>query len=436
MKLLTVLFITCFFITTSQAQLQVKSKTADKNIIRIKMEKRWDNQPQRLQSLSYFDKENIWSKAYPALLNVPIGYDSVSQLSHYIDYDQVVFQAYKRGDMPFSFLQQVITKWGVDTVKSTPKSITSYVRAATGKKGNDWFYFLDEDGNGDLSNNQPVKFETKGNKITGTKEHMVKFERNINKVVGWDSTRIKVVSAKKENSGHLEIAFKYLENRVGTFKFNRKNHDVKLNAEFNSFNYLSDVSITINGNTGPYKKGDFFFLDGQMFFINDVMADGSEIIFTKMAAKGNYTSLQKGFLAPIFTGQTLNSEEIHLKDYRGSYTLVYFWNSTCGASTMRLEQNINPMLSELRNSKTSLKVLGVALDFPEKVKEFIQSKKINWPQLVETANGNIRGLYNINHFPTIYLIDPDGKIAENGLEFLSEDGLKKTILKYLKSGID
>ncbi|MDJ1499648.1 peroxiredoxin family protein [Xanthocytophaga agilis] len=97
---------------------------------------------------------------------------------------------------------------------------------------------------------------------------------------------------------------------------------------------------------------------------------------SKNANSRSISSTQKGYLAPLFAGMTLNQDSIKLSDYRGSYTLLYFWNSTCGASTFRLEETIVPLVNKINSSQPRLKVLGVALDFPEAVSSYIKQKKL------------------------------------------------------------
>jgi peroxiredoxin len=428
------LFIGSLFIQALVTSAQTQDRSAT---ITVKMNQKWNKSGKELQTLMRFDDGDVWHKAIPILKNVPVGYDSVSQVAHYLDYDQVIYQAYKRGDMPFSFLQKVIQKWGVDTLKCTPRTITCFARAIVAIRGNDWYYILDEDANGDLQNDKPIKLTRTGNKLISNKKHNLIFEQFVDGKVQRGATQIIVTGASKAEGEFRRLHYQYLEKREGSFAWSNKKYELSLEANFNQFNYTENVEIRVkdleNGTVqGPFKKGDYFTLSNELLFVEEVKKDGSAITLSSMPARDNYQSLQKGFFAPIFSGATLNSETVSLADFKGSYTLIYFWNSSCAASTMRLESTINPILAKINGSSTKLKVLGVALDFPENVQSYIKAKKLGWPQIVASANGTIKRLYQISHYPTIYLIDPTGKVLENSLEFEKKSNLENALLSHLK----
>lgn len=403
------------------------------SMIQIPMQKHWNDSASTTQSLMRFDKGNVWARTYPVLNDIPTDLDSVSNVSEYMDYGQVVYQAYKRGDMPFSFLNQVIKKWGVDTLNSTPNTINAYVRGVLGKKGDDWYYILDEDGDGTLKKEKPVKLSGTSNKLNSDKVHEIQFERYQDGKIQRDSTRIKVLFARKVNGEFRRLYFQYLESRKGAFTFNNEQYDIILNADFNSFRYDDRTRISIihrdSGKTyGEFNEGAYIALDHDTLYVEKVKKDGSLIYLKKKGSQSESYSIQKGFMAPLFSGVTLDQDSVHLRDFKGSYTLIYFWNSTCGASTMRLEQTFKPLIEKINASEKRLNVLGVALDFPQYVESYIKEKEIDWTQIVASADGEIRDLYKVVHYPTVFLIDPNGVVVENSLEMVDND--EKTILSY------
>lgn len=405
------------------------------NDIEIVMTKRKDYaEPSYTPSLGAPELGSPWFKAYPELKNAPKALDSVSIMSTYIDYGQVIYQAYRRGDMPIQFLNHIIQKWGIDTLQCSPRTISAYIRGIIGKKSGSWYYMLDDDGDGDLKNERLVKLS---NGLSAGKEHSIIFHRYEEGRIVLDTTIIKVISGGKINGKVNSLNFRYLESRAGNFSYHGKEYEVLLTADFNSFRYDEGTKIKIidkhsGVELGPYGQNDFVILNGDSLYIQQVKKDGSFIRLTSKKRQGH--SLQKGFMAPDFSGTTLSQDTITLKSFKGTYTLVYFWNSSCGASTSRMEKEIIPLLSKVNTSETKLKVLGVALDFPQFVESFIKAKKISWPQVVTSANGPIRELYKIVHYPTIFLISPQGKILENSLELKGDpsESLEARVTSHLR----
>lgn len=416
----------------------VHSQPAMETLITVPMIKQWDNNISREQTLMRFDSDNLWYKTFPPLKNIPAGYDSVSSIVNQTDYDQVIFQAYKRGDMPFSFLKGVIQKWGVDTLTCTPTTINAYLRGMLGKRANDWYYMLDEDGNGDLQNDTPVKLGMQAGKLYSGREHFIAYERYQDGRVFADTTKIKITVAQKVNGEVRRLKYQYIESRKGEFEFKDSKYGLRLSADFNNLDYSNETRIKIVNlksgvEHGPFEQGNYVPLVGDTLYIKTVKKDGSLV---ELARKGNEIaySIQKGFFAPSFTGVNLNQDSLRLSDFIGSYTLVYFWNSSCGSSTIRLQKQVKPIIDKVNSSHLRLKTLGVALDFPEAVGAFIKENNLDWPQIVTSANGYIKDLYKINHYPMIFLIAPDGRVLENALEeHVSQNRLEKVILSHLSN---
>ncbi|MDJ1499647.1 hypothetical protein [Xanthocytophaga agilis] len=216
-----------------------------------------------IQTLMSFDSNTVWNKAFPDLKNVPKDFDSVRRVSEFIDHGQVIYQAYKRGDMPFSFLKGVIQKWGVDTLSCTPVTITTYIRGLIGKKRNTWYYILDEDGNGDLINDKPVKLKKVSGTLFSGKEHVITFQRFQDGQIQTSSTKIKVLDVQNNNGEFRSLNYRYLESRKGLFTYHNTSYTVLLSSRFLSgFNYKSEPQIFVKNNkngitVGPFREGDY-----------------------------------------------------------------------------------------------------------------------------------------------------------------------------------
>lgn len=112
-------------------------------------------------------------------------------------------------------------------------------------------------------------------------------------------------------------------------------------------------------------------------------------------------------------GTTLTGKEFDVKEYRGKVVLVDFWATWCGACVMEL-----PELQELYSfyHDKGLEVLGVSVDTDrDALAKFVTERKVPWVQLFEEESPegkphSISDKFGINMFPTMLLLDREGKV--------------------------
>ncbi|MDP4197801.1 MAG: TlpA disulfide reductase family protein, partial [Bacteroidota bacterium] len=122
---------------------------------------------------------------------------------------------------------------------------------------------------------------------------------------------------------------------------------------------------------------------------------------------------QKGLKAFNFTAKTINGQEVKFSDMRGKYVLIDFWGTWC-----------SPCREEIKTLKTiyktyknkNLVMIGIANDNINNLKTFVDKQEIGWPQIAQDKDKNILKLYNVMGYPTIYLIDPEGRIIAKNLQ--------------------
>lgn len=123
--------------------------------------------------------------------------------------------------------------------------------------------------------------------------------------------------------------------------------------------------------------------------------------------------LAPGTVAPNFTLKTADNKDIELKTYRGDYVVLDFWASWCSDCRKAI-----PLTKELWNDfrDYNVRFIGVSFDTNKDawIKTYWDKYQMNWTQVSELKKWKkattIDRLYKVDWIPTLYLIDPNGKI--------------------------
>jgi len=115
-------------------------------------------------------------------------------------------------------------------------------------------------------------------------------------------------------------------------------------------------------------------------------------------------------IAPDFTLQDINGNEVTLSDFKGKVVILNFWATWCPPCRKEI-----PVFIELykKYKDEGLVIIGISLDREGKkvLIPFVKKFGINYPVLIGTqkvvdAYGGIRGI------PTTFIIDKKGKIRK------------------------
>lgn len=125
----------------------------------------------------------------------------------------------------------------------------------------------------------------------------------------------------------------------------------------------------------------------------------------------NYDDLDAKYTQGLLPVGTTAPNLEDLLQRSGSYILLDFWATWCPDCRKEI-----PTVKEIyQNYKNKVKFIGVSFDTDkDKLKEFCTSNEIKWTMYCEGKKWketNISKAYNIQWIPTMYLIDPEGKVA-------------------------
>ena len=128
--------------------------------------------------------------------------------------------------------------------------------------------------------------------------------------------------------------------------------------------------------------------------------------------------LAENSLAPAFIAVTTQDQLFRSTQLQGQKTLLYFFAPWCGICRFSM-----PNLKYLQADNEGLAVYAIALqyDSPEQVSEFIADLDLQVPVLL--GNQHIAADYQIQAFPTYYVIDEKGQISAKSLGYSTALGL-------------
>ncbi|MFT3825013.1 MAG: TlpA disulfide reductase family protein [Chitinophagaceae bacterium] len=117
------------------------------------------------------------------------------------------------------------------------------------------------------------------------------------------------------------------------------------------------------------------------------------------------TVVPRGKVAAGFTYSTFGGGTASLKNMRGKYVLLDFWETWCGYCIIAL-----PKMKEIYNQyhTKGLEIIGVTTENEKQIEKIIRANQL--PYLHAKGDKAILDNYNISGRPAYVLIDKDGKI--------------------------
>lgn len=136
-------------------------------------------------------------------------------------------------------------------------------------------------------------------------------------------------------------------------------------------------------------------------------------------------------------GPTLDGNFLALDEFRGKAVVVVFWASHAKPFTDRVK-DVQAVLEKYRKYA---QVISVNLDSDEAaVDQFLEQAELTWPVIFHVEpdkrgwNSPIAAHYGVTQLPTIWIVDPQGVVAETEVTADNlEAKLRETLVKHMSA---
>jgi thioredoxin-dependent peroxiredoxin len=141
------------------------------------------------------------------------------------------------------------------------------------------------------------------------------------------------------------------------------------------------------------------------------------IFFVSRLFSGPRTAPSVGDFAPDFTLHSQQGDLVSLKNYRGSWIVLYFYPKDMTPGCTREAHNFQ--VDQVKYAEHHAVVIGVSVDGVESHKKFCTKEGLNFKLLADTDGGVSRAYGSLTNLLIVkfaarhtFLIDPNGRLAK------------------------
>jgi len=394
--------------SSSQNVFSEKNDIIELNAIKLKGEIQQNN------SQMQFYKKDGWvlDNIFPKVTGIPDSLHDVSTHYMYLNLDQAILQAYNAKLIERDAFENYFKKTNLGTSEYIEEYVKTFVVVISGKSiNNERYYVIDTDNDFDFSNEvgYPINLEDQT-----MQTHKVQFERVMNNKVKTDSTWITLSFLGDE------IMFRFDEYTICNFQYDTIQYEIKTfpSREGIIVNYGSpcffEISNSANTTIQARNFDEYIQLNKSDYRIT-CSEDGLKIKLSKSIDASKNGSTQHGMPPLSFKTVSLKGDTICFpNDFKNKFVLLDFWATSCAPCVHDIKTNYPKLYRKYGNNQ--FEIIGIANNTKSELKKFVENNNVNWIIIPDGVNKNIQKLYNVYAFPTLFLINSNGKIIAKDLE--------------------
>ncbi|MGJ8733625.1 MAG: TlpA family protein disulfide reductase [Cellulophaga sp.] len=185
---------------------------------------------------------------------------------------------------------------------------------------------------------------------------------------------------------------------------------IEIGKQFIKNNPTSEVSAYILSNLVGIKSIEDKEATILFNALDNKLSASPFYVIVKTRLEGSKATAPGSKVPELITTSTLDGREFNLESLKGKYVLLDFWGTWCGPCIAEM-----PKVKEYKEKyKDELVIVAVnSGDTKEQIEKFITPKGYNWVQLLSKKRNqetDFVSRFNVNGFPTKFVIDPNGII--------------------------
>lgn len=296
--------------------------------------------------------------------------------------------------------------------------------ALDGDEQKGYVLYADLNANGDLSDDQPMRFEQKDG------QHSLLFRTTDRDGEKWGrdaypalfKLRVSWISPRGE-SPQLALLCNDHTLRRGVIQMAGQDLAFGLigsrgiyNEDYQAvaFDLNGDGQLDLKTNDSP----EFYLLSEKYVNVGETSYEfaadryGRSLTLKPLAEKlPPRPGLLAGITAPDFTFTDMDGKTHRLSDYRGKMVLLDFWGTWCKGCVAETQELVK---AYEKFHEKGFEILGIDThDTEMALRKFLTERKVAWAQTREQEDGPLQKLYRVVGFPTHFLIGKNGTIVAN-----------------------